>query len=105
MAPISRGFGGRRREVDPSRVPPGQYTVNDFPVLSAGPTPRTPLEGWGFTIDGAVADAPRALALPDRRPRRGRGLRPVGRPPRPAAGDVPRRHPLRHEVVEARHGL
>jgi DMSO/TMAO reductase YedYZ molybdopterin-dependent catalytic subunit len=53
--PISRGFGGRRRaEVDPSRVPPGQYVVRDFPVLSAGPTPRTPLEEWTFTIDGAV---------------------------------------------------
>jgi DMSO/TMAO reductase YedYZ molybdopterin-dependent catalytic subunit len=58
MAPISRGFGGRRRhDVDPSRVPPGQYTVNDFPVLSAGPTPRTPLEEWTLTIDGAVDDA------------------------------------------------
>jgi DMSO/TMAO reductase YedYZ molybdopterin-dependent catalytic subunit len=58
MAPISRGFGGRRRrDVDPSRVPPGQYTVNDFPVLSAGPTPRTRLEEWSFTIDGAVDDA------------------------------------------------
>jgi DMSO/TMAO reductase YedYZ molybdopterin-dependent catalytic subunit len=58
MAPISRGFGGRRRrEVDPSRVPPGQYTVDDFPVLSAGPTPRTSLEEWTFTIDGAVDEA------------------------------------------------
>ena len=58
MAPISRGFGGRRRrDVDPSRVPPGQYTVDDFPVLSAGPTPRTPLEEWTFTIDGAVDEA------------------------------------------------
>ena len=52
---ISRGFGGRRRaEVDPSRVPPGQYVVRDFPVLSAGPTPRTALSDWTFTIDGAV---------------------------------------------------
>jgi DMSO/TMAO reductase YedYZ molybdopterin-dependent catalytic subunit len=58
MAPISRGFGSRRRrDVDPTRVPPGQYTVNDFPVLSAGPTPRTPLEQWTFTIDGAIDDA------------------------------------------------
>jgi DMSO/TMAO reductase YedYZ molybdopterin-dependent catalytic subunit len=55
MPPISRGFGGRpRRDVDPSRVPPGQYVVEDFPVLSAGPTPRTPLEQWSLTIDGAV---------------------------------------------------
>lgn len=54
MPPISRGFQGRRREVDPSRVPPGQYVVVDFPVLSAGPTPRTPLDAWSFTIQGAV---------------------------------------------------
>jgi DMSO/TMAO reductase YedYZ molybdopterin-dependent catalytic subunit len=55
MAPISRGFRGRRRtDIDPSRIPPGQYVVNDFPVLSAGPTPNMPLDGWSFTIDGAV---------------------------------------------------
>src|SRR5213080_2215489 len=56
MSPlISRGFGGRRRDdIDPSRVPPGQYVVDDFPVLSAGPTPRTPLDQWSFTIDVAV---------------------------------------------------
>ena len=55
MTPISRGFRGRPREdVDPSRVPPGQYVTTDFPVLSAGPTPRTPLTEWTFTVDGAV---------------------------------------------------
>jgi DMSO/TMAO reductase YedYZ molybdopterin-dependent catalytic subunit len=55
MPPISRGFRGRSRpDVDPSRVPPGQYVVTDFPVLTAGPTPRTPLDTWSFTIDGAV---------------------------------------------------
>lgn len=55
MAPISRGFHGRRRsEVDPARVPPGQYVVNDFPVLSAGPTPHTSLEQWSFRIGGEV---------------------------------------------------
>jgi DMSO/TMAO reductase YedYZ molybdopterin-dependent catalytic subunit len=52
--PISRGFRGRRAEVDPSRVPPGQYVVRDFPVLSAGPTPHTPLDEWSFTVSGAV---------------------------------------------------
>jgi DMSO/TMAO reductase YedYZ molybdopterin-dependent catalytic subunit len=58
VAPISRGFRGRRRrDVDPARIPPGQYVVGDFPVLSAGPTPRTPLDEWTFTIDGEV-DAP-----------------------------------------------
>jgi DMSO/TMAO reductase YedYZ molybdopterin-dependent catalytic subunit len=55
MTPISRGFHGRRRtDVDPARVPPGQYVVEDFPVLSAGPTPHTPLSEWTFSIDGAV---------------------------------------------------
>jgi DMSO/TMAO reductase YedYZ molybdopterin-dependent catalytic subunit len=55
MSPISRGFGGRRRpDVDPSRVPPGQYVTPDFPVLSIGPTPRVALEDWNFTILGAV---------------------------------------------------
>jgi DMSO/TMAO reductase YedYZ molybdopterin-dependent catalytic subunit len=52
---ISRGFQGRRRgDVDPARVPPGQYVTRDFPVLSAGPTPHTPLTEWDFTIRGAI---------------------------------------------------
>ena len=52
---ISRGFQGKRRpSVDASRVPPGQYVTGDFPVLSAGPTPRTPLTDWKFEIRGAV---------------------------------------------------
>ena len=39
--PVSRGFRGRRRpEGKSARVPPGQHLVSDFPVLSAGPTPR-----------------------------------------------------------------
>jgi DMSO/TMAO reductase YedYZ molybdopterin-dependent catalytic subunit len=58
MAPISRGLGGRRRDdVDPSRIPPRQYYELGFPVLSAGPTPRTPLEEWTFSIHDAVDDA------------------------------------------------
>jgi DMSO/TMAO reductase YedYZ molybdopterin-dependent catalytic subunit len=57
MTPITRGFHGRRSDADPSLLPPGQYLVRDFPVLSAGPTPRTPLEEWSFTILGA-ADEP-----------------------------------------------
>jgi DMSO/TMAO reductase YedYZ molybdopterin-dependent catalytic subunit len=52
VSPVSRGFHGRRREAaaDRGRVPPGQYVTEDFPVLSAGPTPHTPLEKWSFTI-------------------------------------------------------
>jgi DMSO/TMAO reductase YedYZ molybdopterin-dependent catalytic subunit len=56
MPSISRGFRGRREHVDPGRVPPGQHVVRDFPVLSAGPTPHTPLDEWSFTISGAVRD-------------------------------------------------
>ena len=73
MPPISRGFRGRRPQVDPTRVPPGQYVTSDFPVLSAGPTPHTSLEEWTFTISGAV-DEPvtwtweELLALPAETP-------------------------------------
>ena len=57
MAFISRGFRGRRRDIDTSgRVPPGQYATGDFPVLSAGPTPHTPLSEWSFAITGEVSE-------------------------------------------------
>jgi DMSO/TMAO reductase YedYZ molybdopterin-dependent catalytic subunit len=46
---VTRGFLGRR-PAESSRVPPGQYLTRDFPVLSAGPTPYTPLDRWDFTI-------------------------------------------------------
>ena len=49
---ISRGFVGKRRGLGPAdRVPPGQYVTSDFPVLSAGPTPRVPLDQWRFSIE------------------------------------------------------
>jgi DMSO/TMAO reductase YedYZ molybdopterin-dependent catalytic subunit len=60
MPPIvSRGFHGRRRDEPADRVPPGQYLTDGFPVLSAGPTPRTPLDQWTFSIVGEV-DEPRS---------------------------------------------
>jgi DMSO/TMAO reductase YedYZ molybdopterin-dependent catalytic subunit len=60
MTPISRGFHGRRQsDADAARLPPGQYLTPDFPVLSAGPTPHTPIAEWSLTIDGAV-DAARS---------------------------------------------
>lgn len=49
MAPISRGFGQRRREAN-DRLPAGQFLTTDFPVLSAGPTPHVPLEQWSFQV-------------------------------------------------------
>ncbi|PZS04270.1 MAG: sulfite oxidase-like oxidoreductase, partial [Chloroflexi bacterium] len=52
---ITRGFRGRRRESDETgRIPPGQYLVDDFPVLTAGPTPHTPPERWSFTVEGKI---------------------------------------------------
>jgi DMSO/TMAO reductase YedYZ molybdopterin-dependent catalytic subunit len=48
MGIVSPGFSGRRRTKE--KLPPGQYLVHDFPVLSAGPTPRDGLRGWDFTI-------------------------------------------------------
>jgi DMSO/TMAO reductase YedYZ molybdopterin-dependent catalytic subunit len=57
---FSRGFHGRRQETAESgRLPPGQYLVTDFPVLSAGPTPHTPLEKWDFTLQGEVDEPKR----------------------------------------------
>jgi DMSO/TMAO reductase YedYZ molybdopterin-dependent catalytic subunit len=57
---VSRGFRGKRRDEGPSdRIPPGQYLVDDFPVLSAGPTPRTRLDEWDFVVTGALAEPKR----------------------------------------------
>ncbi|HEX7746706.1 MAG TPA: molybdopterin-dependent oxidoreductase [Micromonosporaceae bacterium] len=49
MGIVTPGFRGRRRPSAPD-LPPGQYLVDDFPVLSAGPTPRVPLDTWEFVI-------------------------------------------------------
>lgn len=54
-------FFGRKRDelaakgIDPSRVPPGQYVTERFPVLHAGVTPKVDLERWDFTVEGLVA--------------------------------------------------
>ena len=50
MPVISRGFHGRRQDGPPDRAPPGQYVTEDFPVLSAGPTPHVHLDSWTFEI-------------------------------------------------------
>jgi DMSO/TMAO reductase YedYZ molybdopterin-dependent catalytic subunit len=46
---ITRGFRGRRQDSG-RQLPPGQYLTHDFPVLSAGPTPRIPLDAWEFAV-------------------------------------------------------
>jgi DMSO/TMAO reductase YedYZ molybdopterin-dependent catalytic subunit len=72
MAIISRGFQGRRQ---PSghRLPPGQYETRDFPVLSAGPTPRVDRDAWEFTVVTEHGDRyawrwAELMALPEERP-------------------------------------
>jgi DMSO/TMAO reductase YedYZ molybdopterin-dependent catalytic subunit len=51
MGFVSRGFEGRRSpQPGGGLIPPGQHLVDDFPVLSAGPTPDTGLEDWDFTV-------------------------------------------------------
>jgi DMSO/TMAO reductase YedYZ molybdopterin-dependent catalytic subunit len=52
---ISRGFRGRRTDPElAARIPPGQHLVSDFPVLSAGPTPHTPLDRWDLQVTGPL---------------------------------------------------
>jgi DMSO/TMAO reductase YedYZ molybdopterin-dependent catalytic subunit len=48
---VTRGFTGKRSGEDISgRIPPGQHLVENFPVLSAGPTPLVELASWKFTL-------------------------------------------------------
>lgn len=54
MGIVSRGFKGKRQRDESGRLPPGQYLTGDFPVLSAGPTPKTRLEDWTFDIVGEI---------------------------------------------------
>jgi DMSO/TMAO reductase YedYZ molybdopterin-dependent catalytic subunit len=55
----TRGFTGRRPSADAAkRLPPGQHTTEDFPVLSFGPTPPVDLATWRFTLK----NGPRPLA-------------------------------------------
>ena len=74
---VTRGFVGRSGQQGSgqadaaSRTPPGQYLTTGFPVLSAGPTPRTPLDRWSFSIEGLVRERiswtwDEFLALPSR---------------------------------------
>ena len=49
MGIVSPGFKGRRRS-EREKLPPGQYLVTDFPVLSAGPTPKVDTSSWKFSI-------------------------------------------------------
>ncbi|UJR82832.1 sulfite oxidase-like oxidoreductase [Sandaracinus amylolyticus] len=47
----TRGFRRKQPAAAAGRSPPGQYVTPDFPVLSAGPTPRVNLATWSFAIE------------------------------------------------------
>ena len=54
---ITRGFQGKQSRSEPKRLPPGQHLTSEFPVLSAGPTPHTPLDEWTFTVEDEDGEA------------------------------------------------
>ena len=72
MAIVTPGFRGRAGQPD-DQLPPGQHLIQDFPVLSAGPTPGVPLDRWEFTITTEAGTVHRwswdeLLALPQESP-------------------------------------
>ncbi|MFG1805850.1 sulfite oxidase-like oxidoreductase [Streptomyces sp. NPDC049040] len=72
MPIVSRGFHGRRPEPG-HKLPPGQYETHDFPVLSAGPTPRVSREDWEFSVAAETGERRTwswadLMALPSQRP-------------------------------------
>lgn len=55
MARTTRGFHGRGRSQRDPRLPPGQYdTGDDWPVLTAEPTPQISTSSWTFRVEGLV---------------------------------------------------
>jgi DMSO/TMAO reductase YedYZ molybdopterin-dependent catalytic subunit len=72
MGLFSPGFRGRRA-AEGVALPPGQYLTEDFPVLSAGPTPRVPTDTWELVVTTETGQAHRwswaqLLALPQTTP-------------------------------------
>lgn len=51
----TRGFIGRRLDrATRDRLPPGQHLVEDFPVLTAGATPRVSTDTWSFALRDGI---------------------------------------------------
>jgi DMSO/TMAO reductase YedYZ molybdopterin-dependent catalytic subunit len=50
----------KERGLDPSRIPPGQYLTDRFPVLTYGSNPEFDLGSWSLSIWGEV-EAPYSL--------------------------------------------
>src|SRR5436305_12734683 len=49
---------------DPSRLPPGQYLTEKWPVLHAGSVPKIDLATWDFRVFGDV-ERPLTLSFDD----------------------------------------
>ena len=49
---LNEDFVPKRKSDD--RLPPGQYLVKDFPVLSLGPTPEIEKTNWKLEVTGLV---------------------------------------------------
>ncbi len=48
----TRGFFGRKPDgKNSARIPPGQHLVDDFPVLTAGPTQHIDVKDWSFRVN------------------------------------------------------
>ncbi len=70
--PLFRGKAEQKlleKGIDPSRLPPGQYLTEKWPVLHAGSVPTTDLTTWDFQVFGEVENELRLtweelLALP-----------------------------------------
>jgi DMSO/TMAO reductase YedYZ molybdopterin-dependent catalytic subunit len=66
MAVTSKILAARGRKqaeklgIEPTRIPPGQYLTERFPVLTYGPNPAFDLQAWDLRVDGEV-DAPVSL--------------------------------------------
>lgn len=54
---VTRGFRGKHASARSDRSPPGQYVTDDFPVLTAGPTPLTSLATWTFALQDVQGNA------------------------------------------------
>ena len=62
--PLFRGKAEQKlieRGLDPSRLPPGQYLTEKWPVLHAGSVPQVDLATWDFRVYGEV-DNPISLS-------------------------------------------
>ena len=77
MAITSRMLGQRGKRqakalgIDATRVPPGQYLTERFPVLTVGPNPDFDLHSWDFRVFGEVENPltlswEELMALPQR---------------------------------------